>query len=90
MDKDLKKKNEELIAALEDMCYQFAGWSNGGYTTSGLSCLAYAFHLLGWASPHVVKSMQCDEGGCNKQANCGWKDKVSGNYRRTCGKHANF
>ena len=81
---------EQLIAALEDVCYQFGGWNDtkGGLTTSSLSALEFAFEVLGWDEPHPVPPMQCDEPGCKKQSVCGWPSPKG--YRRTCSEHHNM
>lgn len=78
---------EKMREALEDMCGQFAYWSDakGGYCTGGLSVLEEAFELLGWDDPQVHKAAQCDEPRCKKQATCGAPTKAG--YRRTCSKH---
>ncbi|KKN70088.1 hypothetical protein LCGC14_0434130 [marine sediment metagenome] len=78
-------KETDYKEALEGMCYQFAGWARGGLMTNGLSALEGAFEVLGWKEPHVVKEMQCDESGCNKQIVCGWPSDAS--YRSTCSEH---
>lgn len=85
--KAMAREKEQLTAALEDMCYQFAGWhdSKGGYMTNGLSALEGAFATLGWKEPHICKAVQCDEPGCKKQRTCGWRSKKG--YRRTCSGH---
>jgi hypothetical protein len=82
------EKKKELKEALEDMCYQFAGWAKGGYTTNGLSALEGAFAVLGWDDPMVCKEAQCDEPGCTEQRTCGFPTDKG--YRNTCGKHAKF
>ncbi len=78
---------ERLTAALEDMCYQFGGWSDskGGLMTDGLSALKYAFGVLDWNEPHPVPGMCCDEPGCKKQRTCGWPSPKG--YRHTCSEH---
>lgn len=79
---------EQLTAALEDMCCQFAYWSEkdgGGLWTGGLSALEGAFGVLGWDEPHPVPGMRCDEPGCKKQRVCGWPSPKG--YRNTCGEH---
>ncbi len=78
---------EQLTAALEDMCYQFGGWSDskGGLMTDGLSALEYAFGVLDWNEPHPVPGMCCDEPGCKKQRTCGWPSPKG--YRHTCSEH---
>ena len=82
-------EHKQLKEALIDMCYQFAGWSKGGYSTKGLSVLEGAFGVLGWPDPQICKEFQCDEPGCDKQATCGFPTDDEG-YRRTCFAHSNI
>lgn len=84
--KQLQAENKQLEKALEDMCYQFAGWSRGGYSTDGLSALEGAFDVLGWPNPKICKASQCDEPKCKERATCGFP--TDNGYRRTCSKHS--
>ncbi len=72
---------------LEELVRQYAPWSDrvGGYSTGGLSTLATAFSLLGWADPHSCPEDRCDEPWCTRQATCG--APCGDRYRRTCGEH---
>ncbi len=80
-------KESELREALENMCYQFAYWSDsvGGIWTGGLSTLEDAFFTLGWENPHPIPGMRCDFKGCMSQATCGTPTKNG--YKSLCGKH---
>jgi hypothetical protein len=83
----MDSQNEKLKEALEDMCFQFAGWSDtkGGLSTNGLSTLECAFSVLGWDDPRIVKELWCDEQGCKRRATCGTPTPAG--YRKTCGQH---
>lgn len=88
MANELVARNQQLRDALEDMCVQFAYWSEGpnpGLWSGGLSALEGAFEALGWSDPHPCPEQTCDEPGCNKQVSTGWPSDDG--YRHTCGKH---
>ena len=77
----------KLKESLENMCCQFAFWSEskGGQWTGGISALEEAFNVLGWEDPHVDESTQCNEPGCRKEATYGTPTKNG--YKRLCYEH---
>ncbi len=83
----LAKEVKRLKETLEDMCYQFASWSDskGGHCTGGLSALEDAFEILGWTDPHPAPKSCCQEKGCKKQATCG--TPTADGYKRLCIEH---
>lgn len=89
----MNANNQELLNALEDMCYQF-GYQTvkncvPALSTGGLSVLENAFYLLGWEDPHPCPQSKCEISGCNEWATCGTntpKNYVK-NYLCCCGKH---
>ncbi len=82
---DLKNDNEMLRDSLRDMCCQFSGWINGGYSTNGLSALEFAFETLDWSDPQICEEAQCDEPKCKKQRTCGIP--TDSGYRNVCSEH---
>lgn len=71
--------------ALEQMCCQFAFWTDGSYWTGGMSALEAAFDVLGWTDPQPAPEACCQEKGCKEQATCSCPTPEG--YRHLCSKH---